>query len=79
MALNSIAIKQTKGTINTMEKAKQFLDYLAKNHYATIRFRALDIIMNVHSNVSYLSKANVQSRACGHFFHGMDIEGGQSH
>jgi hypothetical protein len=31
MALSSIAIEQTKGTRNTMEKAKQLLDYLASN------------------------------------------------
>jgi hypothetical protein len=29
MALSSIAIEQSKGTTNTMEKAKQLLDYLA--------------------------------------------------
>jgi hypothetical protein len=28
MALSSIAIEQSKGTTNTMEKAKQLLDYL---------------------------------------------------
>jgi hypothetical protein len=36
MALSSIAIKQTKRTTNTMEKAKQILDYLATNPDATI-------------------------------------------
>jgi hypothetical protein len=59
MSLNSIAIEQTKGTTNTMEKAKQLLDYLATNPDATIRFCVLDMIsMNVHSNASYLSEAN---------------------
>jgi hypothetical protein len=36
MALCSIAIKQTKGMTNTMEKAKQHFDYLAMNPNATI-------------------------------------------
>jgi hypothetical protein len=36
MALSSIAIKQTKGMTNTMEKAKKLLDYLATNSNATI-------------------------------------------
>ncbi len=40
MALSSIAIKQKKGTTNTMEKAKQLLDYLATNPDATIQFCA---------------------------------------
>jgi hypothetical protein len=38
MALSSIAIKQSKGMKNTMEKAKQLLDYLATHPDATIRF-----------------------------------------
>jgi len=70
MALSSIAIEQSKGTTNTMEKAKQLLDYLAMYPDATIRFRASDMIMNVHSNASYLSESDKRSRACGHFFVG---------
>ncbi len=58
MALSSIAIEQTKRTTNTMEKAKQLLDYLATNLDATIWFRALDMIMKEHSDASYLSEAN---------------------
>jgi hypothetical protein len=38
MALSSIASKQTRGTTNTMAKAKQLLDYLAMHPDATIRF-----------------------------------------
>ncbi len=73
MALSSIAIKQTKGTTNMMEKAKQLLDYLATNPDATIWYHTSDMIMNVHSNApSYLSEAGTCSRACGHFFHGLD-------
>jgi hypothetical protein len=68
MALSSIAIEQSKqGTTNTMEKAKQLLDYLATYTDATIRFRASDMIMNVHSDASYLSESDARSRACGHF------------
>jgi hypothetical protein len=28
------------------------------------------MILNIHSNASYLSKANTHSQACGHFFVG---------
>jgi hypothetical protein len=38
MALSSIASEQTRGTTNTMAKAKQLLDYLATHPDATIRF-----------------------------------------
>ncbi len=68
--LSSITIAQTKGTTNTVEKAKQLLNYLATNPDTTIRFHASDMIMNIHSNASYLPEANAQSRACGHFFMG---------
>ena len=53
-----------------MEKAKQLLEYLATYTDATIRFRASDMIMNVHSDASYLSELDARSRACGHFFMG---------
>ncbi len=36
MALSSIAIEQSKGTTNTIVKAKQLLDYLATYLNATI-------------------------------------------
>ncbi len=52
MALSSIAIEQSKRTTNTMTKTKQLLDYLATYPNATIRFRASNMIMNIHSNAS---------------------------
>ena len=71
MALSTIASKQSKGTIqNTMLKPTQLMDYLATHPDATVRFHASDMILNVHSDASYLSKANAHSRACGHFFMG---------
>jgi hypothetical protein len=76
MDLSYIAIEQTKGTTNTMVKAKQLLNYLAKNPYVSIRFNASDMIMNAHSKTSYLSEADAQSRACGHFFMGWTAKDG---
>ena len=70
MALSTIASEQAKGTESTMAKTKQLLDYLATNPDATIRFHASDMILNIHSDASYLSAANAHSRACGHFFMG---------
>jgi hypothetical protein len=76
MALSSIASEQTRGTMNTMAKAKQLLDYLATHPDATIRFRASDMILNVHSDASYLSETKAHSRACGHFFMGWSPKDG---
>jgi hypothetical protein len=70
MFLSSIASKQTRGTMNMMAKAKQLLDYLAAHPDATIRFQASDMVLNVHSDASYLSETKAHSRACGHFFMG---------
>jgi hypothetical protein len=76
MALSSIAIEQSKGTTNTMQKAKQLLDYLATYPDATIHFRASNMIMNVHFNASYLSKSDAGSQAWGHFFMGWSPKDG---
>ncbi len=48
----------------------QLLDYLASNPNATIRYYASDMVLNIHSDASYLSKRKGRSRACGHFFLG---------
>jgi hypothetical protein len=61
-----------------MEKAKHLLDYLATNPNATIWYRTSDMIMNVHSDASYLSEACACSRACGHFFMGWNTNNGNS-
>ena len=70
MALISIASEKMQGTTNTMAKAKQLLEYLETHPDATIRFRALDMVLNIHSNASYLLKMKAHSCACGHFFMG---------
>jgi hypothetical protein len=50
-----------------MEKTKQLLDYLATYPDATIRFQASNMILNVHSDASYLSESEAHSHTCGHF------------
>jgi hypothetical protein len=70
MALSTIASDQAHGTKNTLQKNQQLLDYLATHLDATVGFHASDMILNIHSNALYLSKANAHSRACGHFFMG---------
>ena len=70
MALSSIASKQMSATERTMQRCTQLLDYLASNSDATVRFHASDMVMNIHSNASYLSEPQARSRTCGHFFMG---------
>ena len=69
-ALSTIAIEQMKATKRMMDRCIQLLDYLASNQDAKVRFHASDMVMNIHSNASYLSESGSQSQACGHFFMG---------
>ena len=43
---------------------------MATHPEAKIRFRASDMVLNVHSDASYLSAAKVRSRPGGNFFVG---------
>ncbi len=77
MALSTIAVDQMKATKRTMEQCTQLLDYLAHNADAKVHFHASDMILNIHSNASYLSEAKARSRACGHFFMGWMPKNGE--
>ena len=68
--LNSIASEQANPTERTMERVKQLLDYMHTHLGAIIRYRASDMILNVHSDASYLSAGHGRSRAGGYFFLG---------
>ena len=59
MALSFIASEQAKATEKTHPRCLQLLDYLASNPDAKIRFHASNMIMNIHSDASYLSEPNV--------------------
>ena len=53
-----------------MQRVKQFLDYMWTHPDAEIEFRASDMILNVHSDGSYLSAPKARSRAGGYYFLG---------
>ena len=71
LALSEIATQQSKATKRTEERAHQFLDYMATHPEAKIRYWASDMVLNVHSDASYLTAPNGRSRAGGHFFLGL--------
>ena len=70
MALSEISSQQAAPTKNTMKRVNQFLDYMWTHPDAIIRYRASDMILNVHSDASYLSAPKSCSRAGGYFFLG---------
>ena len=49
---------------------KQLLDYVATHSNAGIRYVASDMILNLHSDATYLSEPKTKSRAGGHFWLG---------
>ena len=55
-ALSIITTEQTQGTDTTKQKAEHFLSYAATHPNATIKFYKSDMILKIHSDVSYLSK-----------------------
>ena len=69
-ALSELSQQQTKATENTLKQCRQFLDYMATHPNVTIHYYASDMILNVHSDASYLSVPNARSRAAGIFFLG---------
>ena len=50
-----------------MDEVQQFLDYLASNPNATIRFHASGMILFIHSDASYLLVIKARSRTSGVF------------
>ena len=68
VALSTIATAQDLPTEATMVKTKQFLDYAASHPDAILSFKASSMVLEIHSDASYLSDSNARSRAGGHFF-----------
>jgi hypothetical protein len=65
MPLNDIATEQTKATEKTQAATNQLLDYFATHPDTTIRYHASDMILDIHSDASYLSVSNSRSRLGG--------------
>ena len=53
---------------------EQLLDYVASNPVASVRFHASDMILQIHSDASYLTETKVHSRVAGHFFLGKNTK-----
>jgi hypothetical protein len=72
MPVNDIATKKTKVTEKTQATTNQMLVFLATHPDATIRYHASDMILNIHSEASYLSVSNAKSRLGDLFFLGKE-------
>jgi hypothetical protein len=74
MALFAIAAQQSAPTEETLVRMNQFLDCMWMHPDAKIRYRASDMILNIHSDASYLSAPKAQSRAGGYFILGSILQ-----
>ena len=68
VAISTLASVQAKGTEATMVAAIQLLNYCATHPNASVRYKASDMILHVHSDASYLSVHGARSRVGGYFF-----------
>ena len=57
-----------------MKKIDKFLDYTACNPMADVTYHISDMVLAIHSDVSYLSKSKARSLAGGHVFLSADAQ-----
>jgi hypothetical protein len=63
-------MSQAKATENTEQHVQQLLDYLVTHPNASVLYRASDMILNIHSDASYLNEPHGRSRVAGFYFLG---------
>ena len=56
MGLSSITVEHTKAMEKTMGHCSDLFNYLATNQDAKVHYHAFDMVMNIHSDTSYLSE-----------------------
>ena len=69
-ALSELSSLQANPTEKTRDKSNMLLNYLAKNHTATVRYYASDMILHVDSDAAYLVAPNAKSRIAGYYYLG---------
>jgi hypothetical protein len=65
MPVNVLASEKTRATAATADKIIKLLNYCTTHPEATLRYHASDMILNIHSDASYLSEREAKSRAGG--------------
>jgi hypothetical protein len=70
MPINVLASYQSNATEVTADKVIKLLNYCNTHTDTKIRYHASDMILNIHSDASYLSENEAKSRAGGFFYIG---------
>ena len=66
--LGDLASDQTKSTKLTLDAVTHLLNYVATHPNAVVRFYKSGMILNIHSDGSYLSLPKARSRAGGYYY-----------
>ena len=77
VCLSAIASEQANPMQLTKQQCDQLLDYCANNPDATVRYKASKMVLNIHSDASYLSDSKARSRIAGYYFLGNSPTDGQ--
>jgi hypothetical protein len=70
MPINVLASEQSRATSVTADKVIKILNYCNTHPETKIRYHASDMILHIHSDVSYLSEKEARIRAGGFFYMG---------
>ena len=73
MALNTLEIQQFAPTTQTKANINKFCDFLTTHPGAKIKFFASDMLLQVHSDASFMNEIKTRSIAAGIFFLGNKI------
>jgi hypothetical protein len=77
MSINVLASEQSRATSDTADKFIKLLNYCNSHPETRIRYHASDMILNIHSYVSYLSEIEAKRRAGGLFYMGNSAKTGK--
>ena len=67
VALSAVSFDQAPPMEETMRKTKHFLNYVASHPDAILTFSASSMLLNLHSDASYLIETKARSKAGGNF------------
>ena len=74
VALSAIASQKNAPTKQTEAAIEHLLDYVDSNPIASVRFHASDMVLQIHSDASYLTEPKARSRVAGRFFLGKNTK-----
>jgi hypothetical protein len=74
LPVNILASEQTQATSATADKIIKLFNDCATHPEAKLRYHASDMILNIHSDDSYLSESEANIRAGGFFYMGSNID-----